>query len=149
MITRRPQISNVAVQNVSVSLHQISNIIMCARLLLRMASLRSTLSTIQMRIWLFVTRTQSAVFQHRRRTQISYTLPLRAMPSSMSTTILILLIKLIFLRRGLRDLDHALHAFLNLSDAEIRQLARNIKIWSLWLERGHEFLCAALLDYWS
>ena len=68
------------------------------------------------------------------------------MPSSMSTTTPILLIKLIFLRRDPRDLDNT---FLNLSDGETRRFARSINIWSLWLERGNEFLCAALLDYWS
>ena len=70
------------------------------------------------------------------------------MPNSMSTTTPILFIKL-FLRRDARDLDHALHAFLNLSDEETRLLARSINIWNLWLERGPEFLCAALLEYWS
>ena len=71
------------------------------------------------------------------------------MPRSMSTTTPIVLIKPIFLRRDPRDLDHALHAFLNLSDVETWRLARSINIWGLWLERGPEFLCAALLDYWS
>ena len=80
---------------------------------------------------------------------ISYTETLRAMPSSMSTTNPILLIKLIFLRRDPRDLDNAFHAFLNISDSEIRRLARSINIWGLWRERRPEFLCAALLDYWS
>ena len=71
------------------------------------------------------------------------------MPSSMSTTTPIFLIKLIFLRRDPRDIDHALNAFLNLSDVEIRRFARSINIWGLCLEKGPEFLCAALLDYWS
>ena len=71
------------------------------------------------------------------------------MQSSMSTTTPILLIKLIFLRRDPRDLDHALYAFLNLSDAEIRRLVRSINIRGLWLETGPEFLCAAMLDYLS
>ena len=71
------------------------------------------------------------------------------MPSSISTTTPILLIKLIILRRDPRDLDHALYLILNLSDEEIRQLPRSINIWGLWLEKNPEFLCAALLDYWS
>ena len=54
----------------------------------------------------------------------------------MSTTTPLLIIKLIFLRRDPRDLDHALHAFLNLSDAEIRRFTSSINIWGLWLEKG-------------
>ena len=52
------------------------------------------------------------------------------MPSSMSTTTPILLIKLIFLRRDPKDIDEALNAFFNLSDAETRRLACSINIWA-------------------
>ena len=54
-----------------------------------------------------------------------------------------------FARDGAKELDRVLHEFLNRSDAEIRRDARCIDFSGLWLEKGPEFLCVELFNYWS